>query len=67
MLNLKNNENYARIRWNLKKKGDLNKISENEEYFYGQHSLVGKSPPPTDRYIKSYKIYKLKKIVQSNM
>ena len=44
MLNLKNNENDARVFDEIcKKREDLNKISKNEGHFFGQHHLVEKS------------------------
>ena len=41
MLNLENVENDS---MKFAKKAKINKISKNEEYFFGQHPLVEKSP-----------------------
>ena len=48
MLNSKNNENDAVFDEICKKKRNLNNISKNEGYFFGQHPLVENSPTATD-------------------
>ena len=53
MLNQKNNENDAVLKF-AKKNEDLNKISKNEAYFFGQHPLAEKSPTATDYYYYMY-------------
>ena len=52
MLNLKNNDNDAVFDEICKKKRRLKyyKISKNEGYFFGQHTLVENSPTATATY-----------------
>ena len=57
MLNLKNNEKDAVFDKICKKIAKFKiKFQKNEEYFFGQHPLVEKSPTATDIY---YNIYQL--------
>ena len=45
MLNLKNNKQFYDADEICKK------IYKNQKFFFGQHPLIEKSPPATDRYI----------------
>ena len=58
MLNWKNNENDAVVDEICIKNEKIKiKFQKNEGFFFGQHSLVEKSPTATDIYIFTFVIY----------